>query len=727
MNSLNIKYLKKTFDLQQDQIDCGVSCLSSLIKYYGGFSSFESIRNLSGTTITGTTLLGLYQAANKLGFNAEGCEADIEALRNHPSPVILHVTINNNTEHFIIVYGIIHKNGLEYFTVGDPAKGIIEMSTAELNEIWKSKSCLTLEVNTNFKKETALKNQKKTLLIQFLKDDYSLLGIAAGLGIGIALLGLAMAIFSQKLIDEILPNKNFVKLNLGVGLLLSLLLIKEIFSALRQFFLITQSKKINIRITDFFFNHLLKLPISFFDTRKTGDFIARLNDTSRIQQTISRIASNVIIDILILFVTLGFLFYTSWNTALICIAALPFYFLLIFKQRKLILTNQKNTMVSYAVSESNFISTLQGIQPLKNFGRESEFQEKNKLDYENYQDKIFTLGKLQIKISFFANCFGVIFIIGILFYNSYSVLHGLLKIGELMAIVAMASSLMPSISNLALISIPISEAKIAFDRMFEFTSIEAEENHLPSNIINLTSLKINNISFRFPGRKNLLRNLNIEVTKGEIIAIMGENGCGKSTLTQIIQKTYSYEGGEITVNNNTFLSNISISNWRQCISIVPQNIHIFNCSVLENIAFEDAKTKTKDVIIFLTNLGFGYFLDKLPQSVFTLVGEEGVNLSGGQKQIIALARALYHNPQLLVLDEATSAMDRESEQFTLHLLSKLKSQMAIIFITHRLHVLKSFCDKIYILEDGTITSHGNHDLLLQSENLYSKYWSDLVS
>ena len=159
---------------------------------------------------------------------------------------------------------------------------------------------------------------------------------------------------------------------------------------------------------------------------------------------------------------------------------------------------------------------------------------------------------------------------------------------------------------------------------------------------------------------------------------------------------------------------------------MPQQVHVFNGTVLENIAFEDAAKKPQTVLEFLRSYGFASFMDTLPQSVMTLVGEEGINLSGGQKQMIALARALYHRPQLLLLDEATAAMDRESELFVLQLLQRLKSQMAGILITHRLHILKSFCDSIYLLDKGSIVSTGNHDTLLQSDNLYSRYWAEIV-
>lgn len=208
---------------------------------------------------------------------------------------------------------------------------------------------------------------------------------------------------------------------------------------------------------------------------------------------------------------------------------------------------------------------------------------------------------------------------------------------------------------------------------------------------------------------------------------MGENGCGKSTLIQLLMQHYKPESGGIQVNGNHDLFCIGHDSWRKLVAVVPQQVHIFNGTVLENIAFDMANQNPGAVIGFLQEYGFAPFMDSLPQSVMTLVGEEGINLSGGQRQMIALARALYHRPQLLLLDEATSAMDRESEQFVLRLLQGLKPQMVILMITHRLHVLKSFSDRIYILENGQITASGNHNTLLHSDNLYSRYWADIGS
>lgn len=711
--------------LQQDQKDCGVACLLSIIRYYGGDNDFENLRRLSGTTITGTTLLGLYQAAQATGFDAEGCEADMDALLSHPSPCILHVLLENKLQHYVVYFGKKENNGNLQLIIGDPAKGMVHYTPYELNAIWQSKACLVLTPNETFQKNKDINGAKKQWFRELVKPDVPLLLIAAAMGIAIAALGLTMAIFSQRLIDEFLPNKLYNKIYTGIGLVFLLLLAKEAVSLIRTQLLLRQSKEFNLRIVKDFFSRLLYLPKPFFDARKIGELTARLHDTNRIQRVVSQIAGNTLLDSIVVLVTLVFVFSYSVTSGLITLAALPVFFLLIDRSNKKIIEAQRNTMAGYAMAESNYISTLQGIEPVKNHSKENLFSETNNAIHNQYQLAIFRLGQIQMRLSFVANVFAALLLCGLLLFLSYQVLHNQLKAGELMAVMGMVGSLLPSVANLAILSIPINEARIAFNRMYEFAGIQPQENgHLV--LLDFKQMEVKNISFRYPGRSYVLQNIFFEVKKGEIIALMGENGCGKSTLVQLLMQHYAPENGHILINSSTKISDIQIPYWKQLAAVVPQQVHIFNGTVLENIAFEDATKNPKAVVEFLRSYGFASFIDTLPQSVMTLVGEEGINLSGGQKQMIALARALYHRPQLLLLDEATAAMDRETELFVLQLLQRLKTQTAIVMITHRLHVLKTFCDRIYLLDKGSITSTGNHDTLLQFDNLYSRYWADMV-
>lgn len=718
--TLTTKQLQKTFALQQDQSDCGVACLLSAIQYYKGNNSLEKLRELSGTTKAGTTLLGLYQAANQLNFKANGCEADLQALIDHRSPVILHVLMEERLQHYVICYGFEN----DTFIIGDPAKGIITYTKEELSVIWKSKSCLTLTPNKNFVVTENLKKSKKEWFLKLLKDDYTLLINSIVIGIAVAGLGMAMSVFSQKLIDDILPSKDLKRLVTGIALLSFLLIVRVGFSSLREFFLIRQSKDFNNRIINNFYGSLLQLPKPFFDSRKIGELVARLNDTSRIQRVIKHIASNFIIDTLMVLISLGFLFYYSWETGVIAAICLPVYFLLVYRFNKRIIEAQKQVMQGYAYNESNYISSMQSIATIKNFNRQSVFQKINKLIYGAFQDNVFNLGKINVRLALLTGLSGVLFLMAILSFSSYQVYQSTMELGELMAVLGIAGSLLPSITNLALISIPINEAKIAFNRMFEFAAIEKETSG-NKVIKTFETLSLKNLSFRFAGRKQLLKNINIELQKNECIAIIGESGCGKSTLGQILQKFYFLENGSIVINRKTSLEEINTQSWREIIGVVPQDISIFNGTALDNILLGKEDTP-ENIISFFKHYGLDKFIDNLPQGMATILGEEGINLSGGQKQLIALARVLYKKPQVLLLDEFSSAMDRKTEQFTLELLNNLKKELSIVFISHRLHSLKKIADRIYIIKNGTCITSGTHHELLKTPNFYSEYWQELA-
>lgn len=716
---MNLKHIRKTHSLQLDQSDCGAACLLSIIKFYNGNTSLEKIRELSGTTKQGTTMLGLYQAANQLGFNADGCEADMQALIDHKQPLILHTLIDNRLNHYVICYGYNEKDG---FLIGDPAKGIAVLSIQELDKVWISKSCLTLEPNKNFVTEEAEKNIQLKWFLDILKEDYKLIWISILLGVFVAGLGLAMALFSQKLIDDILPSNNINKLISGIILLAILLSARVGISVLRQHFTIRQSRDFNNRINNTFFSSLLQLPKFFFDTRKTGELVSRLNDTQRVQNVIKILANTLIIDILAVIISSVFLLTYSLKLGIICILSLPVYFFIIYRHNKKIMLSQKEVMESSAINESNFINTIQGISTIKNDNKQAVFNQLNQFIFANYQEKIVNLGKINISLSWQSGLASVVFVIGILIYTSIQVFNKEIKIGELMAILGIVGSLLPSIASLALISIPINEAKIAFNRMYEFASIK-KENEEGLKIIEINIISIQNLSFRFAGRSELFHSVNIEIKKGKFIAIVGESGSGKSTLGQILQRFYPFENGNVILNNNHQLQEIELKNYRDLLGVIPQEITIFSGNVIDNILLGTIDTP-ENVMQFIKEYEFGHFFNQLPQGLETILGEEGINLSGGQKQIIALARALYKKPQFLILDEATSAMDRKTENFTLKLLQKIKLDCAVLFISHRLNKLKTIADTIYILENQTITQFGNHEELMQTNNFYSEYWRE---
>jgi ABC-type bacteriocin/lantibiotic exporter with double-glycine peptidase domain len=708
--------------LQHDSSDCGAACLLSVIRYYGGNSTIETIRLLSGTTQSGTTMLGLYQAANKCGLEAAGYEASMEAIINYKNALILHVRNQENHDHYIVSFGFEHNE----FLIWDPSQGLIMMTTENLEKIWFSKKCLGLIPNKDFSLETVGNKTKQRWLISVLKPERDLLFISAIIGIIVSALGLVMAIYTQKLIDKVIPNGNFSYLLLTSFLVFILLSSRIVLASVRQLLLLTQGKAFNIRVVNDFYGSLFLLPKVFFDTRKTGDFVARLNDTMRIQRVLADIIGTYLIDILIIAATLTTLLYYSSGVLIISLVCLPVFYLVVSSKNLKLKSLQNSLMAGYSLSESNFIDSLKGIEEIKSLNWNDTYINKSNFFYTDYQNRILQLGKMKVKLNLTAGLFGSFYLILVLVFASVEVIRLQMTQGELMAILSLSSTLLPSIINIALIGIPISEAKVALNRMFEFTQIKPEEivaqkRHLQ---ISIDQLKIDNISFRYPGQSLLLDNISLRVSKGEVISIIGESGCGKSTLANIILRFYKSEAGRILINNGIDSDEIGMKDWRAKIGLIPQEIHIFNGTILQNLVTDFSEVNINRMISKISDLGLSGFINKLPNGLMTLVGEEGINLSGGQKQLLSYIRVLLNNPDILIIDEGTSNLDIRTEGIVIDLLSRLKRNIGIIMITHRLNLVKALSDSIYVFNEKSLINMGNHNALMMSDNYYRKYWDN---
>jgi ATP-binding cassette, subfamily C, bacteriocin exporter len=722
----HIKIIKKSRVQQRDQSDCGVACLASVIRYFGGQASLEKLREESGTAKSGTTLLGLFQAAPKFGLIAEAYEADIPNLKKQESPCILHVVKENHLQHYVVCYGF--DGGM--FLISDPAEGVKKWSEDELKLAWKTKVLLLVRKGDDFitRKDTG---RKKWQWIRNLADeDIPILSVAAAVGLFIAILGLSTAVFTQKLIDEFLPDEDTLKLFVGLGLLAFLLLARNGLSWIRQLFLIRQSRDFNNRMIQSFYSSLLRLPIPFFHNRKTGDLIARMNDTRRLQSTITYLIGDVIIDLLLVVTAAIFIMYYSVSMGLFILCSIPVFFLLAWKYHTPIRESQKEVMKAHALNESNYVDTIQGIAAIKESNREPFFSNITKQVYGHFQNTIFDLGNVGIRFSFWGDTVGVLFIVSVLGWGSVMVLGGDLLLGALIAVAQMTGQMIPAANRLALTNLQLQEARVAFDRMYEFTSLQPEYmangQDQDKREFQFDSLEVRELSFRFPGRRQLLKDVSLHVKKGEMAGILGESGCGKTTILHILKRFYEEESGQVLVNGTENLDQIPVPEWRGCIAAVPQEIKIFNVSLIQNICLKEIHTpeEIEDVIAFCRKTGLGSFFEAFPQGYATLLGEEGVNISGGQKQLVALGRALYQKPQLLLLDEPTSAMDRETEGKVLKLLSTLREEMAIIMVTHRVQSIRH-ANRIYILEEGRVKTSGSTTSLLRYENLYSKAVFDI--
>lgn len=713
---------RDTLVRQRDQTDCGVACLLSIIHYHGGTERLDSLRELSGTSREGTTLLGLYQAAEAVQLKPEAYEANLDNLKHLEQPCILHVVKDNRLQHYVVCYQF---DGTQ-FLIGDPSSGVHACFPEDVEAMWTSKALLTLEPTDDFIPSAQTRRDQWHWLWHLVREDSNILWLAAALGLIISILSLSTAVFTQHLIDEILPDENLLHLTVGLGLLALLLVAKNGLTYVRQRFLVRQTRDFNNRVINYFYGSLLQLPQSFFFNRKVGDLIARMNDTRRLQRAITHVVGDRMIDALLFLVALAFIFNYSWSLGLITLTSLPLFGTLAYAYHTPIVKGQRDVMEAHALNESNYIDTIEGTATIKAQGKEDYFTRLTISIHNLFQDQIHTLGRLGVRFNFWAATVNTAIQVAVLGWSSYLVLTGELMIGVLVAVFQMTVLLVPAAMRLALMNLELQEARVAFDRMHELTSLESEsdrESVATDTGMNLAlkSLEAHNLTFCFPGRLPLLEEIAFSVRRGEMIAFMGESGSGKTTLLRLLQRFHEPDKGNLLVNGSLPWTELTVETWRSCISVVPQRAKMFNGTLIDNIFLDDMSdpdATVRAVIEFCKTRGLDRYFRSLPQGYATLLGEDGANISGGQQQLVALARALYRKPQLLLLDEPTAAMDRNMERHVLDLLSSWKQKQAIIMASHRTRSVRH-ADRIYVLEDGRVQACGSPHELSQGNNLFA--------
>lgn len=719
------KKIAKTFILQKNQSDCGVACLSSIIKFHGGVPNLEKLRIASGTSRQGTTLLGLYQVAHSIGFNAEGMQADMVFLKKIKQPVILHVVVNGSMLHYVVCYQVSEN----LFLIGDPAIGLKWMDEAELMDIWKSGKLLTLVPDEKrFKKEKTERNLKWGWFKKLLREDLSLLATILLMGIAVAVLGLATAIFAQVLIDRLIPSGNALRIFTAIGLVSILLTARLLIGYYRQQLMLRQGVDINTRITGSFFADLLMLPMGFFTSRKIGDMVARLNDIGRIQQTVSFFFGELLINALVVVVSLAAVFLYNLWIGLILLMSVPLFVWVAYSYNRTIINGQRDAMMAYSLNESNYISTIGNIQPIKSFRKETLFTKLGLITFRFLQDKVYHIGNMGITVQLLTGMIGLAITIGVIILSAIQLQSGQMSTGVFMAVFSLSGTILPALASIAFANVQLQGARIAFERMYEFSSMEKEflmaDEDEKERIYEFKELRLMDVSFRYPGRGLLLEKVNFTVSKGELVTIFGDNGTGKSTLMSLVQRFYSPESGKLLLNAKD-AETYSIPSYRGLLGVVPQDVTLTNATLLANITLSDREQDAVDAVETLNRHGLVPFFEKFPQGFHTMLGDGGIQISGGQKQLVGLARALVCKPQLLLLDELTAHMDRTTENFVLELLTQLKNSMGILSITHSIRNA-SISDRIIVLTGGQVEVVGNHNELMKSQNAYSTAWQSFT-
>jgi len=707
---------------QHDITDCGAACLASIAAHYRLKLPISRIRQMAGTDKKGTNVLGLLKAAEKLGFTAKGVKGKAESIPKIPLPAIAHIIVDKVLHHYVVIYKATEKS----VEIMDPREGKLrKLKMEEFAKQWTGVLVLMVP-NQDFQRMN-MKISNFARFLYLLRPHKSILLQALFGAIVYTLLGLSTSIYIQKITDHVLVDGNRNLLNL-LSLAMVFILFFQIFiGVVKTIFILRTGQKIDARLILGYYKHLLKLPQRFFDTMRVGEIISRINDAVKIRHFINDTLITLIVNIFIIVFAFGLMFVYNWKLALIIALILPLYLITYTITNRLNKKQERKIMVNGAEVESQLVESLNSVKTIKQFGIEDHANLKTENRFVNLLRSVYTSGLNSVFSTNTSEFLNRSFTIILLWVGSYFVIDRLITPGELLSFYALIGYFTGPAITLVGMNKTIQNALIAADRLFEIMDLEREEesNQVELNRDIIGDIQFENVSFSYGTRTEVFREFSLTIERGRITAIIGESGSGKSTLTYLLQKLYPLSEGLIRIGkyNLRYVSNKSL---RGLIGVVPQQLNIFSGNVVENIAVGELEPDMEKVINVCSQLHLLEFIEQMPNGFHTWLGENGATLSGGQKQRLAIARALYKNPEILMLDEASSNLDSGSEHYVKQVIYTLRDQgKTVILIAHRLSTL-SGADKIVVLEKGKLKEEGTHEALYERKGKYYQLWQKQI-
>lgn len=703
---------------QRDITDCGAACLASVAAYYKLKLPVAKIRQYASTDTKGTNVLGLIEASTKLGFEAKGVKGTLDSLSKIPLPAIAHVIVKEHLHHYVVIYKVADK----YIEVMDPGDGKMHRkSITDFTKEWTGVLLLLLP-DESFKKGNE-KVSNSSRFWQLISPHKSIVLQALFGSLVYTILGLSTSIFVQKITDHVLVDGNRNLLNLMSMMMIAILLLQLSIGTVKSIFTMRTGQQIDARLILGYYKHLLKLPQQFFDTMRVGEIISRVNDAVKIRTFINDVSIGLVVNVFIVFFSFALMFTYYWKLALIMLTVIPLYLIIYFITNKLNKKIQRKLMENSAELESQLVESLNAVGTIKRFGLEEFTNTKTETRFIQLLRTVYKSGMNSVFSGTSVELISHLLTIVLLWVGAGYVLDNEITPGELFSFYTLIGYFTGPAASLIGANRVIQDAVIAADRLFEIMDLEIEND--ASNVA-LTSdligdIRFENVAFRYGTRVTVFDDLNLNIKGGTFTAIVGESGSGKSTLMALLQNIYPIQKGNIFIGKYAikYLNNASL---RNLLSVVPQQIDLFAGNVIDNIAVGDYDPDMQHIINICTQLGIIGFIESLPEGFQTYLGENGATLSGGQKQRIAIARALYRNPEILILDEATSSLDSASEQYVQRTIDLLVQQKkTIIIIAHRLTTIKK-ANHIIVLDKGKVVEEGNHDEMMLADGHYRNLW-----
>jgi len=708
---------------QLDGMDCGPTCLRMVGKYYGKNFSLQKLRDISGINREGVSLLGLSEAAEKIGFRTSGAKVTLQQLKECELPAILHWKQN----HFIVLYKI--SSGRFY--TADPAKGLVSYTETEFSKNWLSTHnnghsegiVLMLSPTPDFYALEGDKTEGLNLsyLLKYLCRYKSLIvQLFVGLGVG-SLLQLILPFLTQSVVDIGINTRNLNFIYIILIAQTMLIIGRMSVDFIRSWILLHISTRLNISILTDFLIKLMKLPMNFFDSKMTGDIMQRMNDQHRIESFLTGSTLNVIFSMFNLVIFSFVLAYYNLSIFLIFFVSSVLYsmWVVLFLKRRRALDFKRFDLSSK--NQSEMVQLIAGMQEIKL----NNCEQQKRWEWERIQAGLFrfnvkslALGQYQQAGTFFINEGKNILIT---FLVAKSVIDGQLTLGAMMAVQYIIGQLNSPIEQMLGFIQQLQDAKISLERLNEIREMDDEESADKNFIRELPfdkSIGLKDLTFTYPGAGNepVLTKINLTIPQGKTTAIVGMSGSGKTTILKLLLRFYEPQKGDIKVGNG-YLNQISFRFWRGLCGVVMQDGFIFSDNIARNIAVGDEypdMTKLKHAI-HIANITD--FIESLPLGINTKIGAEGNGISQGQKQRILIARAVYKNPEYIFFDEATNALDANNEKVIMENLESFFKGRTVVVVAHRLSTVKN-ADNIVVLDQGVIIEQGTHAELTQSKGKY---------
>lgn len=710
--------MRYTFVKQFDSTDCAAACLAMVCLHYKKETSISKLRDLMGTDLRGTNLVGLEQCAKELGFVSQAIRVDRDGfLSDFTLPCIANIITKEGLSHFVVIF----KKSKRYLVIGDPAKDLTRITIDEFYQQFTGVLFLIKPTEAFYPG----KEKKGTMFhryVSLLLPHKRLFAAAIIASLIITLLGIGSSLFNKILMDEILPYKLENTLLLTVIIFTGTSLISTIIDFERQYVLLYLSQKIDIPLMLGYFRHIFKLPIKFFATRKTGDIITRFSDAGTIKNIFTSIALSLILDVSMALISGVVLFNMNAKLFIIIMFMTVISILLVLIFKPIYKKLNEEQMQQASILNSEIIEGVRGVETIKGNANEDVALENIEREYIRSLRIGMREGKTSAVQGLLSGLVGMLGNMIVVYVGIKSVISGDWTLGSYMAFSTLASYFTNPVSELVGMQLQIQEAQISMKRLSEILDVEteAEDQNLLDVEGSIGDVEVQNVTFRYGTRQPALRNISFSIPKGKKVALVGSSGSGKSTIAKLLLKYYTPELGCIKIDGvdiNEF-TNTSI---RNAISYVPQNIELFSKSIFENIRVSKPNVTLDEVKEAAKKADAHNFIRKLPGQYGTYLEEAGNGLSGGEKQRIVLSRALLKNSDFYILDESTSSLDFATENVIFDMIYNKMRGKSMLIIAHRLATIKE-CDNILVLANGEVVEQGTHNQLLEQKGEYHRLW-----